>query len=182
MRPVRRIVLVGFMGSGKSSVGPILARRLGWDFLDVDEKVERSEGRSVAAIFAESGEGHFRAAEARAVQEALACERVVLAPGGGWATQSGRLRTLPDGTRSIWLKVSPEEVVRRAARARGSRPLLAGPDPLARARELLAERDALYAQSDLEVDTEGRSVEDVAARILDLLGPNLETHPAAEKR
>jgi shikimate kinase len=179
---VRRIVLVGFMGSGKSSVGPILARLLGWDFVDVDERVERSEGRSVAAIFAESGEGHFRAAEARAVQETLSRDQVVLAPGGGWAALPGRLRALPDGTRSIWLKVSPEEAVRRAGHARGSRPLLAGSDPLARARELLAQRDPYYAQSDLEVDTEGRSVEDVAARILDLLGLNLGTQPAVEKR
>lgn len=182
MHRVRRIVLVGFMGSGKSSVGRVLARRLGWDFLDVDAQVEEAEGRSVAAVFAESGEAHFRAAEARAAEQALAREQVVLAPGGGWAAKPGRLRSLPDGTTSVWLRVSAEEAVRRSALRPGSRPLLAGSDPLGKARELLGRREPMYALSDLEVDTEGRTVEDVAARILDLLGPNLEAHPAVEKR
>lgn len=182
MHQVRRVVLVGFMGSGKSSVGSVLARRLGWDFVDLDEQVEEAEGRSVAAIFAESGEPRFRAAEARAADEALEREGMVLAPGGGWAAQPGRLRALPSGTRTVWLRVSPEEAVRRSGLVPGSRPLLAGPDPLARARELLAQREPFYAQSDLEVDTEGRTVEDVAARILASLGPELGTHPAVETR
>lgn len=179
---MRRIVLVGFMGSGKSSVGPVLALRLGWEFVDVDEQVERAEGRAVAAVFAEAGEAYFRAAEARAADEALAREGVVLAPGGGWAAQPGRLRALPSDTRSIWLKVSPEEAVRRSGLAPGTRPLLSDPDPLARARELLVRRGPYYAQCDLEVDTEGRSVEDVASRILEMLGPSLGAHPTIETR
>lgn len=167
---VRRIVLVGFMAAGKSSVGPCLARLLEWDFRDVDACVEAEEGRSIARIFAEAGEGWFREAEARMTEALLAADRVVLAAGGGWGATPGRLRSLPEGTRSVWLRVSAEEAVRRAAVAAGERPLLAGPDPLTAARSLLERRIPAYAEADVRVDTEGRTVEDVAARILNLLG------------
>jgi shikimate kinase len=179
---LRRVVLVGFMGSGKSSVGRLLARRLGWDFVDLDARVEKVEGRSVAAIFAESGEAHFRAVEAREAEAALARDRVVLAAGGGWAAQPGRFGALPEGTASVWLRVSAEEAVRRARPRSGKRPLLAGPDPLATARDLLRRREPIYAEADLEVDTEGRTVEDVAARVLEMLDPGLGVHPAMETR
>jgi shikimate kinase len=180
--PLRRVVLVGFMGSGKSSVGRLLARRLRWEFVDLDARVAKVEGRSVAAIFAESGEAHFRAVEAREAEDALGRDRVVLAPGGGWAVHPGRLRSLPEGTLSVWLRVSAEAAVRRARPRSGKRPLLAGPDPLETARELLERREPIYAESDLEVDTEGRTVEDVAARVLELLGPGVGVHPAVETR
>jgi shikimate kinase len=170
------------MGCGKSSVGRILARRLGWDFVDLDAQVEKAEGRSVAAIFAESGEAHFRAAEAREAVGALVRDRVVLAVGGGWAAQPGRLATLPEGTTSVWLRVSAEEAVRRSRPRSGTRPLLAGPDPLGTARELLSRRAPEYARAHLEVDTEGRTVEDVAARVLQLLEPQAGIHTPLETR
>ncbi|NJD17895.1 MAG: hypothetical protein FIA95_01215, partial [Gemmatimonadetes bacterium] len=179
---VRRIVLVGFMGSGKSSVGRLLARRLGWDFVDLDVCVERSEGRSVAAIFSESGEASFRLAEGREGERMLARDRIVLATGGGWAVQPGRMESLPEGTVSVWLRVSAEEAVRRARPRSGKRPLLAGPDPLGAARELLRHRERGYAQAGLEEDTEGKSVEDVTVRILELVGPGLGSNPRLETR
>lgn len=166
----RRIVLVGFMGSGKSSVGPLLARALDWDFADVDACVEAEEGRSVARIFAESGEPRFREAEERVAAGLLARDGVVLAVGGGWGAAPGRLRSLPDGTTSVWLRVSVEEAVRRCTIEGGTRPLLHVPDPLEAARELLRRRVPQYAEAHLRVDTEGRTVEDVAAEILTLLG------------
>lgn len=179
---LRRVVLVGFMGSGKSSVGRILAESLGWDFVDLDAQVEAAEGRTVPAIFAESGEPFFRAVEAREAEEILARDRVVLAAGGGWGAHPGRLRSLPEGTRTVWLRVSPEEAVRRVLSGPGARPLLAGADPLRTAVELLSRRVTFYAESDLEVDTEGKTVEDVAARILNLLGSGPGVQPAVETR
>lgn len=176
----RRLLLVGFMGSGKSSVGPRLARALGWAFHDFDATVEGEEARSVARIFAESGEAWFREAEDRVARRLLALDGVVLASGGGWAAAAGRLATLPPGTRSIWLKVSAEEAVRRVAGEAGSRPLLAVSDPLSEARRLLEERSLRYRECDLEVDTDGRSVEDVTARILELLGESPVNHSAVE--
>ena len=171
MSGTRRILLVGFMGSGKSSVGRLLAEALGWEFADFDAEVERAEDRFVAAIFAESGEPAFRAAEASAGERLLARDRVVLASGGGWAGAPGRLRALPAGTLTVWLKVGPDEAVRRAAPRAGVRPLLAGADPVGAARELLRARTPFYADADLEVDTEGRTVEDVAAEILKRMSP-----------
>jgi len=154
------------MGSGKSTVGHLLAEALGWEFADFDDEVERDQERSVAAIFAESGEPRFRAAEARVGERLLARDRVVLASGGGWAATPGRLRTLPEGTLSVWLKVGPDEAVRRATPLAGVRPLLAGADPVGAARKLLSARAPFYAEADLEVDTESRTIEDVAAEIL----------------
>ena len=179
---LRRIVLVGFMGSGKSSVGRVLARRLGWDFVDLDAQVEKAERRPVAAIFAEAGEGLFRAVEAREAEAILARDGVVMAAGGGWAAAPGRMESLPPETASVWLRVSAEEAVRRSRPRSGKRPLLAVADPLERARELLAAREPCYARAGLEVDTEGQSVEDVAARILELLGPAAGVNPTLEKR
>jgi len=162
---LHRIVLVGFMAAGKSTVGKHLARALGWDFHDLDEVVELREGRTVAVIFAESGEAHFREVEARVTEEYLQRERVVLATGGGWAAQPGRLQSLPDGTLSIWLKVSSEEAVRRAGQG-GDRPLLEASDRSEAAAALLRQRASRYAAADVEVDTEGRRAEDVSAQIL----------------
>lgn len=178
----RRVVLVGFMGSGKSSVGRTLAERLDWGFHDLDEAVEREEGRSVARIFAESGEVAFRAAEARVGERVLALDRVVVATGGGWAAAPGRLDALPVGTLSVWLRVSPAEAVQRAGREPGRRPLLDVADPLAAARTLLAERAPRYARCRVEVDTDGRTVEDVSARILEIMESTPVNHPAVETR
>ena len=162
---VERVVLLGFMAAGKTAVGAELARRLGWEHLDLDREIERREGRSVAAIFAKDGEGRFRELEARATAELASRARVVVSPGGGWITGAGNLEALGPGTLGVWLRVSPEEAVRRAAGAPGERPLLAGPDPLEAARRLLEARAPLYARAALHVDTEGRSPAEVAALI-----------------
>jgi shikimate kinase len=153
------------MAAGKSSVGKRVAGALGWAFHDLDAAVEAREGRTVAAIFNESGEPHFREVEARVAQEYLQRERVVLATGGGWAAQPGRLDGLPSGTLSVWLKVSAEEAVRRAGGS-DDRPLLAGSGRTEKAAALLRQRASRYAAADVEVDTEGRTEEDVAAQIL----------------
>lgn len=163
--PVRRVVLVGFMASGKSTVGRRLAERLGWDFLDFDEEIERRTGLAIPDIFRRLGEPAFRALEAELTAEFGGLDRAVLAPGGGWIMQPGLLEQLAPGTLLVWLRVSPEEAVRRAMRERTHRPLLAGPDPLARARLLLAEREPLYRQADVAVDVDGRDPDEVAAEI-----------------
>jgi shikimate kinase len=178
-QPIERVVLLGFMAAGKTAVGAELARRLGWEHLDLDREIERGEGRSVAEIFAAEGERHFRELEARATAGLAARGRVVVSPGGGWITGAGNLEALGAGTLAVWLQVSPEEAVRRAADAPGERPLLAGPGSLEAAHRLLAARAPLYARAELHIDTEGRSPGEVAAIIQHEL--RARTGPADER-
>jgi shikimate kinase len=145
------------MGAGKSTIGPLLARALGWEFLDVDAELVRRSGVSVPGWFERFGEARFREEEARLTTELCARERLVLAPGGGWAAHPGGLDTLPPGTGLVWLRVSAEEAVRRCSAEPGARPLLAGPDPLEHARRILAEREACYARAHYAIDVDGRT-------------------------
>jgi shikimate kinase len=146
------------MASGKSAVGAELARRLGWGHVDLDREIEAFAGRRIADIFAEEGEAAFRAMEAAVTRRFAGRESIVLSPGGGWITQPALLDALGAGTLAVWLRVSPEEAVRRAGESRGERPLLAGADPLGAVRRLLAAREALYARASLHLDTGGRAV------------------------
>jgi shikimate kinase len=166
---LERVLLVGFMGSGKTSVGRVLAARLGWAFVDFDQVIEAEAGTPVADIFAGHGEPHFRELEDRVARGLLARRGVVLGSGGGWAATPGRLGDVPPGTATFWLKVSPEEALRRVASEPGKRPLLAGADMLHKARELMEARASMYGEADWTVDTEGSSVEDVAAGVLEIL-------------
>lgn len=164
-QPVRRILLVGFMAAGKTTVGRILADRLGWRFFDIDEAIVRAAGRSVAEIFESAGETAFRAMEAERTLEMLAQTEAVIAPGGGWAAMPGALDALPPDCLVVWLRVSAGEAVRRALAEGGVRPLLAGDDPVVRARELLAAREASYRRAGLAVDVDGRDPTAIAAEI-----------------
>ena len=163
--PVSRVVLVGFMGAGKTAVGQLLAARLGWEHVDLDAEIERREGRRVAEIFADRGEAYFRRLEAEATDGIAARTGVVVSPGGGWITSPGVLDRVGRGTLVAWLRVSPEEADRRAAAAPGERPLLAGPDPLGAARRLLETREPLYRRAHLAVETDGRTAGEVAGEI-----------------
>lgn len=167
---LRRVLLVGFMGAGKSSVGRRVAKSLGWRFVDFDDEVTAAAGMSVPEIFEKEGEAAFRELEADVGQRLLAQEQVVLATGGGWGAVAGRLDEVPAGTETFWLRVSAEESVRRASARPGTRPLLAGDDPLGHARRLLAEREPRYSRAESVVDTDRRSVEDVTSEILGMLG------------
>lgn len=165
----RRVLLVGFMGSGKTSVGRAVADRLGWRFIDFDDEIVSDAGASIPEIFGRHGEPHFRELEARVAERLLEETEVVLGSGGGWGAVPGRLTDLPEGTEPFWLRVSAPTAVGRAASRPGTRPLLAGSDPLAAATRLLAEREPFYREARWAVDTEDSSVEDVSSRILEIL-------------
>jgi len=173
-----RVLLVGFMGSGKTSVGMVLAERLGWRFVDFDHVIEAETGLSVADIFRQRGEAEFRGLEERVALRLLAERQVVLASGGGWAAAPGRLAQVPPGTATFWLQVSAPEAIKRAGVAAGTRPLLARPDAREEAARLIAARAPYYKDAMWAVDTERSTVEDVSARVLGILAeayPELRT-------
>lgn len=158
------LILTGFMGTGKSAAGRLLAEELGWDFLDLDEEVERAAGKSVARIFAEEGEVRFREREAEALSLALTRTRLVIATGGGVLGRAENRRILA-GRTVVNLGASVQECLRRVRGSPVERPLLSGPDPQAAARRLWEERRPLYAAVPLQVDTTGKSPREVAREI-----------------
>ena len=164
-----RVLLVGFMASGKSSVGRELASRLGWDFEDFDTVIEARAGKSVSEIFAEEGEAEFRRLESGVAEELLARSDVVLASGGGWPAQPGSWKMVTEDTMSIWLRVSPAEAVRRASQEGPTRPLLEGGDVTDRARALLLVREASYRRARYALDSEQYGPLELAREIMKLM-------------
>ncbi len=163
------VILTGFMGTGKTSVGECLAARLGVPFVDTDRLVEAEAGRSVAAIFAEAGEAAFRAAERRAIHAALAVPKAVIATGGGAIVDAANLALLRAAAPLVCLTARPAVIMSRTRAAGPTRPLLEADDREARIAALLAERAAAYAQADLTVDTSDRSPAELAEALIEML-------------
>lgn len=159
---IDRVVLLGYMTAGKSTVGRALARRLEWEFLDFDAEIERREGRSVREVIDEEGEAAFRAMEAALTEEVAERRGLVLAPGGGWILRPEQLDRLGRATLSVWLRISADETVRRLRADDVDRPFRDHPDPRGRVAAMLAEREPLYRLADVSVPAESRSVEEVA--------------------
>lgn len=166
---VERVVLLGFMGSGKSTVGEAIARRMEWDLVDFDFEIERREGRSVADIIADRGEPYFRNLEKELTAMAGGRRGVVLAPGGGWIMEPALLESIRPGTFAVWLSVSARETVRRIRADTIDRPLRDHPDPVVPISEMLAEREPLFRLADLRIPTEGRSVQTIAFEVEQIL-------------
>ena len=167
-RPGPVVVLVGPPGSGKSTVGARLAELLGVTLRDTDEDVERVAGTSISEVFVNAGEPHFRTLERAAVQRALAEHRGVLALGGG-AVLADENRAALAGHPVVFLRVSMPVGVQRTGLS-SSRPLLVGVNPRATFKALLDARLPLYREvAMLEIDTDPRSPDEVAAQIADRL-------------
>ncbi|HEX7240371.1 MAG TPA: shikimate kinase [Longimicrobiaceae bacterium] len=162
---VRRVVLLGYMASGKSTVGEALARRLEWGYLDFDVEIEHRGGATVREIIDGLGEERFREMEGALTGEAAGMDRVVLAPGGGWITRPEMLDALGPGTLAVWLKVSPEETVRRLKTDTIDRPFKDHPDPAGMVARMLEERVPLYRLADHTVPADTRTPEQIAFEI-----------------
>jgi len=161
------VVVVGPMGVGKSTVGRLLAERLGAGFRDTDEDIVAAEGRTIADIFVEEGEAAFRVIEKRAVHTALAAHEGVLALGGG-AVLDADTRALLGGHRVVYLSMDVEEAARRTG-LNVARPLLAV-NPRKQWRELMEARRHLYEEvATAVVPTDGRTPEEVTQAALDAL-------------
>lgn len=148
----RPLVLVGLMGSGKSTIGRRLASAIGWRFVDADEEIESAAGCSIADMFAIYGEPMFRDLEARVIARLLGEEPAVLATGGGaWMQPSIREMILARAT-SVWLRADLDVLVDRVSK-RDHRPLLKNGDKSAIMRRLMEERYPIYAQANITVDS-----------------------------
>ena len=163
--PARVIALVGMPGSGKSSVGGCLARRLDLAFHDSDQWIEAQQGMSVREIFALRGEVGFRDLEAQALRGLLAAGSMVLATGGGAVLRAENRRLLRAGACVLYLRSTPEQLWRRL-RHDTRRPLLQVADPLQRLRDMYTQRDALYREcAHFVVNTYGLSLQMLVNRV-----------------
>jgi shikimate kinase len=173
---MQAVVLIGFMGAGKSSVGRALGKRLGWAFEDLDQKIESQERRTVAEIFRDSGESGFRRAEYAALKAALeelrAGTQKILALGGGAFAQKRNARMIESaGVPTMFLDAGVDELWRRcrrqAERDAMERPLLASRENF---RDLYLARRPHYLKASFKQDTGGRSVEEIAGEVVQALG------------
>jgi shikimate kinase len=159
------IFLVGLMGAGKTSVGKVLARRLGKAFYDCDHEIERATGVKVPVIFDIEGEAGFRAREARTLAELVRRADIVLATGGGAVLSPANRKLLTEHGTVVYLRAAADDLWARTRHDK-NRPLLKTADPLARLNELYAERDPLYrAVADIVVDTGNQSLISLAHRL-----------------
>ncbi|HEY1719193.1 MAG TPA: shikimate kinase [Verrucomicrobiae bacterium] len=168
MQSDRRIVnlaLIGFMGTGKTSVGRLVAESLDFDYLDTDEMIQSGTGRIISDIFKTDGEPAFRALEEKVVVELANRAKTVVATGGGLPTDPKNLANLKKHALVVCLWASPEKIWERV-KNQSHRPLLHDENPQAKIRELLAAREPFYKQADVLLNTELRSVREVAQQIV----------------
>lgn len=164
MREKANIILTGFMGTGKSTIGKNIAARLGWSFIDTDVLIEEDIGMTIATIFAERGEHYFRTLEREIIARVCHGTEQVIATGGGVMTNEENVRILKENGTIICLMAQPEVIWSRV-QGNSDRPLLQGEKPLERIRELLATRAEAYEKADFTIDTSQLNVDEVVETI-----------------
>ena len=168
---IRSVFLIGFMGAGKTSVGRALSRRLGWEFIDLDERIQDRQGRSIEKIFEQSGESGFREVEHSSlkdlVAESDAPPRVVALGGGAYIQTSNAELLARNGMTVIFLDAPVEELFRRCRQEKAIRPLRRDIEHF---RDLYEKRRPTYAKADLILDTNGKTIESLAEELLKRLG------------
>jgi len=165
--PRDNVILVGFMGAGKSVCGRLLARRLQRCFVETDDMIVSRDGRSIPEIFRQDGEEAFRKLEGDVVEALRLKTGDVIATGGGLPCRPGRMEALRELGTVVWLRGSLVGLLERAGRA-GGRPMLGGRTP-EQIETLYRQREPYYAQAHVVVDTDGLTVDQVVARVLGLL-------------
>ncbi len=177
-----RIYLTGFMGCGKSTIGPVLAARLGYEFIDLDQAIERIAGKTVQSIFSSEGEEAFRRLEALKLRSVSRTARAVISLGGGAVASEDNLYFAKTNGMLIYLRVAHEELAERLRESAPDRPLLqdregrplSGPDLLARIEEMMAKRERFYEQADIVLDIESHGVEEVVDMAMEALRARTE--------
>jgi len=170
----RPLVLVGMMGAGKTTVGRRLANRLGRQFLDSDEEIEKAAHMSIPEIFAQRGEPEFRAGETRVIARVLKDTDIVLATGGGAFVNLETRALIKAGALSVWLKADADILFERVSR-RANRPLLKTDNPRATLEKLIADRYPIYAEADITVLSRDVPHEAVASDVINAALHHLKT-------
>lgn len=164
---MKNIALVGFMGSGKSTVGQALSKKIGYLFIDLDGRIEEKTGRPIPEIFKEDGEDTFRRVEAVVLKDALAAKKAVISCGGGVVLREENRDALKQKAIVVYLKTEPDELFARVGATGSMRPLLNVEDPRAEIKRLVKEREPLYqGVADAIVSTTGRSVNSIIEAII----------------
>jgi XRE family aerobic/anaerobic benzoate catabolism transcriptional regulator len=168
------IALIGLRGAGKSTLGKMLAKKIGWNFVELNKEIELQNGLSVAEIIALYGQEGFRRMEQAALSQLLARrELMVLATGGGIVSEPLTFDLILSSFYTIWLKAEPEEHMARVRRQGDLRPMADDRSAMAELRNILLSREPLYARASAVVDTAGLTVNDAAARLIDAVAPVL---------
>ncbi|MBN8960211.1 MAG: helix-turn-helix transcriptional regulator [Rhizobiales bacterium] len=172
--PFAGIALIGLRGAGKSTLGRMLAKQIGWGFVELNKEIEQENGLSVAEIIALYGQEGFRRMEQAALGKLLARkELIVLATGGGIVSEPLTFDLILSSFYTIWLKAEPEEHMARVRRQGDLRPMADDRSAMAELRTILLSREPLYARASTVVDTAGQSVDGAAARLLGAVAPVL---------
>ena len=166
---MRNIVLLGFMGTGKTAVGKKVARKLKMEYLDVDDLIEKETGISISEIFSRFGEKHFRDLESKMAEKVAQYENKVMATGGGIVLKKENMDNLRKKGTLICLIATPELILKRT-KAEHHRPLLEVDYPSATIKELLKFRAPYYAQADYSIDTSPLTIDQVVEEVLKLAG------------
>jgi shikimate kinase len=161
---IKNIILTGFMGVGKTSVGMRLAKDIGFTFVDTDDLIEADQKMSITDIFTKLGEPHFRDIESGIVQQVSAGEKQVISTGGGAVIRDGNRAAFKKAGLVVCLSARPEVIYERI-KNEAHRPLLHTEDPLAKIKDLLESREVFYSQADMTIDTSEKTVEDIIHRI-----------------
>jgi len=163
------IFLVGLMGAGKTTIGRLLAKHLHKTFYDSDHEIERRTGVNIPLIFEVEGEAGFRKRESAVIEELVGKDNIVLATGGGAVLSSINRESLKRNGVVIYLRANVHELWQRTRNDK-NRPLLKGPDPLTKLKQLFTERDPIYTEvATYVIDTEGETVNSIITRIEQLL-------------
>ena len=174
------IALIGLRGAGKSTLGKMLAKKIGWSFVELNKEIEAQNGLSVAEIIALYGQEGFRRMEQTALGQLLAGkELMVLATGGGIVSEPVTFDLILSSFYTIWLKAEPEEHMARVRRQGDLRPMADDRSAMAELRTILLNREPLYARASAVVDTAGLSIDASAARLIDAVRPVLQNEARA---
>jgi XRE family transcriptional regulator, aerobic/anaerobic benzoate catabolism transcriptional regulator len=174
------IALIGLRGAGKSTLGKLLAKKIGWNFVELNKEIEAQNGLSVAEIIALYGQEGFRRLEQSALTQLLARnELTVLATGGGIVSEPVTFDLILSLFYTIWLKAEPEEHMARVRKQGDLRPMADDRSAMAELRNILTSREPLYARASAVVDTAGLSVDAAAARLIDSVRPVLQSEARA---